>query len=74
MYSFRTRDEMEKFLCEEIVTSSEAEELLGVARQTLNSLKNRLKLFPIIERGRVTLYWKADILQRKKELAKQAAE
>ncbi|MDR3591598.1 MAG: DNA-binding protein [Negativicutes bacterium] len=71
MYEFRTRDELEKFIQGEVVTAAEAEEILGVTRQTLHSLKERLKLFPIIERGRVTLYWKADILQRKKDLAKE---
>ena len=69
MFDFKNRNDLEKFIQDEVVTAAEAEELLGVSRQALHSLKERLKLCPIMERGRVTLYWKSDILQRKKELA-----
>lgn len=74
MYQFRTRDELEKFIQEEVCTRTEAQEILGITRQMLHSLVERLKLYPLIQRGQVTLFWKADVLQRKRERDKKAEE
>lgn len=73
MYNFRTRDEMEKFIQEEVCTGAEVQEILGISRQALHSLVDRLKLYPIFQRGQVTIFWKADVMQRKRELNNRRA-
>lgn len=64
-YHFETKDELGQFIIHEVLTTSEALEILGITRQGLNSLVHRGKLNPIKEEKSVKLFFKADILERK---------
>jgi len=66
-YEFRTRDELDRFIREEVCTCTEAQEILGLTRQALNSLVGQLKLYPIVSRDQATIFWKSDVLQQIKE-------
>ncbi|MDQ0340283.1 excisionase family DNA binding protein [Caldalkalibacillus uzonensis] len=67
MYKFETRDELIQFIREQVMTSAEAVEYLGVTRQTLNSLVQRGKLHPVKELKRDRLFLRSDLEARKKE-------
>lgn len=73
MYEFRTRDEMGRFIVDEVCTGAEAQDILCISRQMLHSLVERRKLNPIFQRGQVTIFWRADVLQRKREMAQRRA-
>ena len=66
---FKTRNELEKFIQEEVCTVAEAQEILGVSRQEVNLLVEQQALYPIFSRDQATVFWRSDILQWKKELA-----
>lgn len=66
-YHLKNRKEVEEFIINEVFTTHEAIELLGVTRQNLNSLVKRGKLKPIKELPREKLFLKSDLIQRKKE-------
>lgn len=66
-YHLKSRKEVEEFIINEVLTTGEAIELLGITRQNLNSLVKRGKLKPIKELPREKLFLKSDLMQRKKE-------
>lgn len=66
-YKINNKEEFIEFVKTEVLTSSEALELLEVSRQSLNSLVKRGKIVPIKELSREKLYLKEDILARKEE-------
>lgn len=67
MRNFKSDDELKAFIHDEVLTTSEAQEYLKVSRETLSSLVKRGKLIPVKKVGRVTLFWKDDLKQRKEE-------
>jgi len=66
-YKINGKNEFIDAVKTEVLTSSEAIELLGISRQTMNSLVKRGKIAPIKELPREKLYLKEDIIERKKE-------
>lgn len=66
-YPIKNKDEFIKYVQSEILTSSEALEILEVSRQTLNSLVKRGKIVPIKELTREKLFLREDIMRRKEE-------
>ncbi|MEF2093069.1 DNA-binding protein [Bacillus sp. CFBP9009] len=58
-----------KFVLEEVLTSTECIELLGISRARLSSLIKKKKIVPIKKAG-IQLYLKQDILKKKAELEK----
>ncbi len=66
-YKINNKDEFISLVKTDVLTSSEALELLEVSRQSLNSLVKRGKIVPIKELSREKLYLREDILSRKKE-------
>jgi len=68
MYSFKDRDELRTFIASEVLTTSEAIELLGVTRQRLHQMVKAGKLIPIKELPRDRLFLRSDVEDRKKEL------
>ncbi len=68
-YHLKSREEVEKFIVNEVLTSSEVLDLLGVTRQTLNSLVKRGKLKPVKELSREKLFLRHDVEERKREAA-----
>ncbi|WP_346235749.1 helix-turn-helix domain-containing protein [Lysinibacillus telephonicus] len=66
-YHIQNRDDFIKYVKSEVLTSSEVLEVLGVSRQSLNSLVKRGKLVPIKELSRDKLFLREDIERRKEE-------
>ncbi|MDX8367804.1 DNA-binding protein [Cytobacillus sp. IB215665] len=64
--TFKNKEELKMFIAEEVINTSEAIEILGCSRQNLNDLVNRGVLTPIKEMVRDKLFFKSDILERKK--------
>ena len=65
-YHFIDRDELAAFIQQEIMTSGEAFEYLGISKQALNSLVQRGLLTPIKETNAIKLFLRSDLEQRKK--------
>ncbi|MGW5983396.1 DNA-binding protein [Bacillus mycoides] len=72
MYKFETKEELMRFIQEEIVNTSEALEILGCSRQNLNVMVQKEKVKPIKEMARDRLYFKEDILENKKQMRRKA--
>ncbi|PEL82530.1 DNA-binding protein [Bacillus wiedmannii] len=70
MYKFETKDELIRFIQDEIVNTSEALEILGCSRQNLNVMVQKEKVKPIKEMPRDRLYFKEDILKSKEQMRK----
>ncbi|PFA84503.1 MULTISPECIES: DNA-binding protein [Bacillus] len=71
MYNFETKEELIKFVNDEIVNTSEALKILECSRQNLNKLVKSGTLVPIKEMVRDRLFFKADILNRKEQMKKK---
>ncbi|MHA4310612.1 DNA-binding protein [Bacillus cereus] len=71
MYNFETKEELIKFVNDEIVNTSEALEILECSRQNLNKLVKSGTLVPIKEMVRDKLFFKVDILNRKEKMRKK---
>lgn len=71
MYKFENKEELIKFVNDEIVNTSEALEILECSRQNLNKLVKSGTLVPIKEMVRDRLFFKKDILNRKKQMRKE---
>ncbi|MBK5450906.1 DNA-binding protein [Bacillus sp. TH22] len=70
MFNFETKEQLTKFIQDEILNSSEALDILGCSRQYLNKLIKEEKLIPIKETRRDRLFYKQDILVRKEKMRK----
>ncbi|EJQ71671.1 hypothetical protein IG7_01989 [Bacillus cereus HuA2-4] len=70
MYKFETKDDLIRFIQDEIVNTSEALEILGCSRQNLNVMVQKEKVKPIKEMSRDRLYFKSDILKTKEQMRK----
>ncbi|TKI43426.1 DNA-binding protein [Bacillus mycoides] len=70
MYKFETKDDLIRFIQDEIVNTSEALEILGCSRQNLNVMVQKEKVKPIKEMSRDRLYFKEDILKSKEHMRK----
>ncbi|WP_336950414.1 DNA-binding protein [Bacillus cereus] len=70
MYKFETKDDLIRFIQNEIVNTSEALEILGCSRQNLNVMVQKEKVKPIKEMSRDRLYFKEDIINSKKQMRK----
>lgn len=70
MYKFETKDDLIRFIKDEIVNTSEALEILGCSRQNLNVMVQKEKVKPIKEMPRDRLYFKEDILKSKEQMRK----
>lgn len=62
MYKFETKEELIKFVNDEIVNTSEALEILECSRKNLNRLVKSGTLVPINEMVRDLLFFKEAIL------------
>lgn len=70
MFKFETKEQLTKFIQDEILNSSEALDILGCSRQYLNKLVKEAKITPIKETTRDKLFYKQDILTRKEKMRK----
>lgn len=67
MFQFSTKEELRGFIKNEIMTTSQVLEYLGITRQTLGSLVKRGKLQSVYEEKAVRLFLRSDVEERKKE-------
>lgn len=67
-YHFASRKELEDFIFHEVLTTSEAVEILGVTRQRVSRMIASGKLTPIKKLRGDSLFLRSDILEKKKEL------
>lgn len=70
MYKFETKDDLIRFIQDEIVNTSEALDILGCSRQNLNVMVQKEKVKPIKEMSRDRLYFKEDIVKSKEQMRK----
>jgi len=61
-YTFNDKEQLIHFICNEIITTAEATDLLNCSRQYLDELVSKGKITPIKTINRVRLYWKNDIM------------
>lgn len=66
MYSFTTDEDLKQFITDNIISTSEAAELLGCSRQYINQLVKENKLVPIKKVNYITLFFKSDVEARLK--------
>lgn len=66
-YNIQHKEDFIKLVQSEVLTSSEVLNILGVSRQSLNSLVKRGKITPIKELSRDKLFLREDIEKRKEE-------
>ncbi|MBQ4867474.1 DNA-binding protein [Priestia megaterium] len=59
-----------KFIRECVLTSPEAIELLEISRARLSRMIKDGKITPAKKLGCVSLFWKGDVIEKKKELVK----
>ncbi|MBW7652033.1 helix-turn-helix domain-containing protein [Anoxybacillus sp. ST4] len=67
-YHFTSRKELEDFIKNEVLTTSEVVEILGVTRQRVSQMISSGKLNPIKKLRGDSLFLRQDIEERKKEL------
>ncbi|WP_214483090.1 helix-turn-helix domain-containing protein [Bacillus sp. SM2101] len=67
-YHLYTREEVEKFIIEEVLTTSEAIKILGVTRQRMSQLISSGKLTPVKKLRGDSLFLRVDIEAKKAEL------
>ncbi|AVR33507.1 DNA-binding protein [Bacillus cereus] len=67
-YHLDSREEVENFICNEVLTTGEASEILGVKRARMSQLIKEGKLTPVKKLDKVSLFLRADLEVKKKEL------
>ncbi len=67
-YHLKSRQEVEDFIKTEVLTTSEAKEILGVTTTRMSQLISGGKLTPIKKLSGVSLFLRSDIERKKKEL------
>ncbi|WP_430508386.1 DNA-binding protein [Rossellomorea marisflavi] len=65
MYKFESREELQGFIQNEVLNTSETIEILGCSRQNLSKIVQKGELVPIKEFARDRLFWKEDVLRKK---------
>ncbi|PCK20167.1 DNA-binding protein [Bacillus pumilus] len=67
-YHLKNRQQVEDFMKNEVLTSSEAQEILEVNKQRMSKLHTDGRVSPIKKVGKTVLFLKSDIEQLKKDL------
>jgi Helix-turn-helix domain len=67
-YYLKNREDIARFVNDEILTSSEATEVLGITRQRLSQLVKNGQLVPLKKEGGVSLFLRSDVEKKKQEL------
>jgi predicted DNA-binding transcriptional regulator AlpA len=63
-----TATEKRKFIIDEVLTTPEAMEFLGISRSRISSLIKGGKLLPVKKSGAISLFLKSDLEQKRNEL------
>ncbi|MFS8189526.1 DNA-binding protein [Rossellomorea marisflavi] len=72
MYQFKSRDELQDFIRDEVLNTSQTIEILGCSRQNLTYHVQKGDLVPIKEFARDRLFWKEDVLAKKATMKSKA--
>lgn len=67
-YNLKNRQEVEDFVRNEVLTTSESQEILDVTRQRMYQLISSGKLIPVKKLRGESLFLRHDIEEKKKEL------
>lgn len=67
-FHLKNRQQVEDFIQNEVLTSSEAQELLNVNRQRMSKLIEDGRIQPMKKEGRVTLFLRSDLDRLKIDL------
>jgi predicted XRE-type DNA-binding protein len=67
-YHLNSRQEVEDFVRNEVLSSSETMEILGITRARLSQLVKADKLIPIKQLDKGNLFLRSDVEEKKKEL------
>lgn len=67
-YHLKNRQQVEDFIQNEVLTSSEAQEILEINKQRMSKLLNNGRIQPIKRVGKTTLFLKSDVVLLKKDL------
>ncbi|MGE6505038.1 helix-turn-helix domain-containing protein [Bacillus cereus] len=67
-YHLDSKEEVKNFIKSEVLVTSEAMEILDVSRSRMSVLIKTGKLEPVKKLGNVSLFLRADIEEKKKEL------
>ncbi|MGE9751346.1 helix-turn-helix domain-containing protein [Bacillus inaquosorum] len=67
-YHLKSRQEVEDFIRREVLTTNEAEVLLGVKRARISQLISSGKLVPVKKLSGTSLFLRTDLEEKKKEL------
>lgn len=68
-FEFKTKEDLVRFLADQVLTTAEVMEILGVTRQNITRLVKKGDLKPIKD-GSVKLYFRKDIEELKPRLEK----
>ncbi|MGI2713523.1 helix-turn-helix transcriptional regulator [Bacillus cytotoxicus] len=68
MYKFANKNELLSFLQEEVLTTPEVMDVLGVSKSRISKMIKDGKLVPFKKMERVSLFLREDIEEKKKEL------
>jgi hypothetical protein len=67
-YHFNSREELEGFIKNEVLTTSEAKEILNVTKQRLNTLVKTGRITPVKKTKNDSLFLRIDVMKLKPEL------
>ncbi|HDR7068270.1 DNA-binding protein [Bacillus cereus] len=69
MYELKSKEDIEKFVNDHILTTSEAMEILNVNRARLNVLVKKERIIPLKQMKNMSLFWRSDVEKLSEELA-----
>jgi hypothetical protein len=69
-YHLKNREDISRFINNEILTSAEAMKVLDISRQRLSQLVKNGQLVPLKKEGGVSLFLRSDVEKKKQELEK----
>lgn len=67
-YDLKSRQEVEDFIRNEVLTAPEAIEILGITRARMSQLIKQGKITPVKKLDKVSLFLRADVEEKRKEL------
>ncbi|PFT02946.1 DNA-binding protein [Bacillus thuringiensis] len=68
MYELKNKEDVEKFVNENVLTTSEAMEALNINRARLNVLVKKGRIIPLKQTKNMSLFWKPEVEELEKEL------
>ncbi|MBG9520235.1 MULTISPECIES: helix-turn-helix domain-containing protein [Bacillus cereus group] len=67
-YDLKSREEVEDFIRNEVLTAPEAIEILDITRARMSQLIKQGKITPVKKLDKVSLFLRADVEEKRKEL------